>query len=277
MAAGTDSESGRGDGVEMGAVTKHSPLDETYDSLVNQLDAGVDPPGVLVARETRGQRIVGLIICLIVGPVAVAGAFATARLAAEEPRIFLFCAGGALFLGASACLLLYQIAFGSYFYIAMTDRELIKRMGPGKRRAVPLSNVTDFAVVPGKLFARLRSGKRLLLMKNVYAPESLSDLRSKLSLWMQAPGTERGRLMKLVDVTAILRRMRTANRLLLSGLATGFMCVTAMLPAIAFPNFTGLGTVIAIFALAACLVQVFVGVVWRFQAVSAKQRLLEGS
>ena len=164
-----------------------SPEDPRSD-YVDQLDAGVDPPGLLVIRERLSMRIIGLGICLGVAAGVALVMFKFKDQPEEDGADFAWACLSVmiLFLGGSGTVLLWQISYISYFYIAVTCEVLMRRTGPRRLETVPLDDISGFEAKKGVLRA-YTGGRAMKLIKDAYAPEPLKTLANRLTIWKTAP------------------------------------------------------------------------------------------
>lgn len=150
--------------------------------VVDQFDFGIDPPGVLVAREKQWPRAVGVVLCSLLAPaqVYVYPVWIGLKDNAVVFAICWACFGAVLLL--IAFWLLWLLMHPTLFYVALDSRNLYIRRGPGEVEAIPIDDIVAFESGNGLLRARLQSRRRpRTILKGMYARDNLKLIATKFN------------------------------------------------------------------------------------------------
>src|SRR5678815_2337372 len=111
--------------------------------LVADLDLGHSPKGVLVVREARWQRIVGIACGLFVGiPTAW---LATAIGLHDIALATMFAIASGISLGG-AVWFLCELLSANFYYFALDSHRIYRRRGPGRLVSLPLSDLGELSI-----------------------------------------------------------------------------------------------------------------------------------
>ncbi|HUG91355.1 MAG TPA: PSD1 and planctomycete cytochrome C domain-containing protein [Planctomycetaceae bacterium] len=248
-------------------------IDGDEELLLAELDFGNDPPDMLVIRETRGMRVVGIAACLILAAPFLLIVFLGGG--GRSTWILLLCAALPL---AVALFLVWQILNGTCFYIALDEHWLRRRRGRWGLVKFPVEELGRFESHRGVLRVERHAGertRRVVLLKDAYAPESLSVLADRLNVWRCSPPEHREASMAALDWSDLMRTRRVGNALLWGGVF-GCLVAAALIAAashIRHPGWRGLRFVVSGFAVFVALGQIAAGAMIRVGAARKGRRL----
>jgi hypothetical protein len=176
--------------------------DETKEvsCLVAELDCGLSPAGVLVVREAKWQRAIGVVLGFLVGIPASFAVTVIAWRFGDIASALLF----SVFAVVPLCggvWLLNELLSATYFYVALDANHFVRRRGPSQLIVLPLDELDVFDVRVGTLVTYHQpSHKQIRVMKNAYAPEDINAIGRRMNAWCKAPPQERVRHTSELDL-----------------------------------------------------------------------------
>lgn len=178
--------------------------------LVADLDFGHSPKGMLVVREARWQRIVGILCGLFVG---VPTAWIAIMISFHDPAIALIASVFSVIALGGAVWLLYELLNANCYYFALDDKRFYRRRGPRRLVTLPLSDLGDFWVRIGTLYVSQQSTqKRIPVMKNAYALENIYLLARRVNTWRSIPPAERRATLFNLNLMETTEALLAANK-----------------------------------------------------------------
>jgi hypothetical protein len=245
-------------------------MDSTDDLrwLIAELDFGKSPEGILVVRESRWQRIVGMICGLFFGiptawiAVVIGVQFGDATSGLIVSIFSAFALGGAVWL-------LYELLNASCYYFAIDDKRFYRRRGPRSTVSIPLSDLGEFTVRMGTLCVfRQSTQKQIPVLKNAYSPENVAQLVRRVNIWRIAPPAQRGATLKQLNLLGAIEARIAANKLISWSLSLLCLYPPLIILSLKFQLFRApaLATVIWVFYSIAALAGLLAGVVRRLRA-----------
>jgi hypothetical protein len=256
-------------------------MDPTDESrwLIAELDFGHSPDGMLVVREARWQRIVGMICGLFVGiPTAWAAIVIGIRFGDVGSALIVSVFSGIALGGA--VWLLYELLNANCYYFAIDDKRFYRRRGPHGLISFPLSELGDFLARIGTLYACHKSTqKQIPVMKNAYAPEDIALLARRVNIWRSTPQAQRGATLTHLNLLEAARARFVANKQIAWSLSVLCFYPILIVLSLKFQFFRAptLATVLWVLYTLAAMVGLFGGIVRRFRAtpkISTAQILL---
>ena len=245
-------------------------MDPTDESrwLIAELDFGHAPEGMLVVREARWQRIVGMMCGLFIGiPTAWAakvigihfGDIASALIVSVLSGIAL---GGAVWL-------LYELLNANCYYFAIDDKRFYRRRGPRRLVSFPLSDLGDFLTRIGTLYVCHKSTqKQIPVMKNAYSPEDIALLARRVNIWRSTPPAKRAATLTHLNLLEAAGARFAANKQIAWSLSVLCLYPFLIVLSLKFQFFRApaLATVLWLLYTIAALVGLLGGVVRRVRA-----------
>ena len=187
--------------------------------LIAELDFGCSPEGVLVIREARWQRVIGVAMGFLVGIPASWAATVIALRFGDFGSALIFSIFAVVVLGGSIWLL-HELSNASCYYAALDNKHFYRRRGPRRLETLDLKDLGEFGVHHAALdIENLISKKRITIMKNAYAPANVNTLARRMNLWRRTQAHEReSSIASLSFIEADLARA-SANRQITRGLS----------------------------------------------------------
>ncbi|MGI8977893.1 MAG: hypothetical protein ACR2FY_01565 [Pirellulaceae bacterium] len=243
------------------------PTDETR-WLVAELDFGHSPKGMLVVREARWQRIVGIVCGLFVGiPTAWVAVVAGIHFGDLASALIISVFSGVALGGA--VWLLYELLNASCYYFAIDDKRFYRRRGPRRLVSFPLSELGEFHARMGSLrVCNQSTQQQIQVMKNAYAPEDIALLARRVNTWRSVPQAERKATLFYLNLLETTESLVAANKQIAWSLSVlcfyPFLIVLSM--KFQFFRAPALATVLWVLYTMAALVGLLGGIVRRVRA-----------
>lgn len=186
--------------------------------LIAELDFGCLPEGVLVIREARWQRVVGVAMGFLVGIPASWAATVIAVEFGDLGSALVFSVFAVVALGGSIWLL-HELSNASCYYAALDNKHFYRRRGPRRLEKLDLKDLGEFGVHRGALdVEKLSSKKRITVMKNAYAPANVNTLARRMNVWRCAEAHERESSIARLNFIEAGSARTSANRQITRGL-----------------------------------------------------------
>lgn len=186
--------------------------------LIAELDFGGSPEGVLVIREARWQRVVGVAMGLLVGIPASWAATVIAVRYGDFGSALIFSVFAVVALGGSIWLL-HELSNASCYYAALDNQHFYRRRGPRRLETLDLKSLGEFGVHHGALAVeKLNSNNRITIMKGAYAPANVNSLAHRMNLWRCTEAHERESIISSLDFIEAELTRTSANRQITRGL-----------------------------------------------------------
>lgn len=167
--------------------------------LIAELDFGCSPEGVLVIREARWQRVIGVAMGLLCGIPASWAATVIAVRYGDLGSALIFSVFAVVALGGSIWLL-HELSNASCYYVALENKHFYRRRGPRRLETFDLKSLGEFGVHHGALDVEtLNSNKRITIMKGAYAPANIDTLARRMNLWRRTEAHERESIIASLD------------------------------------------------------------------------------
>lgn len=245
-------------------------MDEIEESrwIVAELDFGHSPDGMLVVRETRWTRGIGVVCGLLFGiPVSWAAVVIFIHFNDIGSALF-FSAFAGLALGG-ALWLIYELLNAKCFYWAIDNKRFYRRWGPRRLVSYPLDELGEFYTKKGALYVGRKSTTiPVLVMKNAYAPENTAILARRVNVWRSTPQTERKVTLSNLNLMEAGEARTAANKQIAKGL--GLLGLYPLLIVLSlkfqFPRAPGFSIVLSVVYTMFGLLTLFGGIVRRVGA-----------